>query len=48
MELQEKFNEEEEMLVKWEYEYSGEELVKTTTFYPRKIGKKIRVGRRIR
>jgi YD repeat-containing protein len=32
MELQEKFNAEEELLVKWVYEYSGEELIKTTTF----------------
>lgn len=32
MELQEKFNEEEELLVKWVYEYSGDEPLSTTTY----------------
>ncbi len=40
MMLQEKFNEDEELLVKWEYEYLGEELIKTTTYIREKSEEK--------
>jgi len=32
MELQEKFNGEEELLVKWVYEYTDDEPLRTTTY----------------